>query len=128
MSKARARNLRSNMTDAERHLWSKLRRKQIDGHRFRRQVPIGPYLIDFACLASRLLVEVDGGQHEVNADRDAARTRWLEARGYRVLRFWNNDVMGNVEGVLHAIQAALAEAYPPPDDASRRRPPPQGGR
>jgi very-short-patch-repair endonuclease len=68
------------MTDAERKLWSALRRKQIDGHRFRRQVPIGPYIVDFACFSSRLIVEVDGGQHSVDIERDARRTTWLESQ------------------------------------------------
>lgn len=105
MSKARARELRANMTDAERRLWSKLRRKQINGHRFRRQVPIGPYIVDFACLASRLLIEVDGGQHGVDVERDIRRTAWLESQNFRVLRFWNSDVLGNIEGVLRPSRA-----------------------
>jgi very-short-patch-repair endonuclease len=108
MLRERARQLRTNMTDAERRLWWQLRRKQIDGHRFRRQVPIGPYIVDFACLAQRLLIEVDGGQHSDNAERDAVRTEWLEAQGFRVIRFWNNDVFENMGGVLEVIDAALA--------------------
>jgi very-short-patch-repair endonuclease len=102
-----ARKLRSNPTDAEMRLWSRLRRKQVDGHRFRRQVPLGSYVVDFACLEARLIVEVDGGQH---GERDAARTAWLEAQGFRVLRFWNNDVLENTDGVIEAIRGAL----PPP--------------
>jgi very-short-patch-repair endonuclease len=97
------------MTDAERKLWSRLRRKQMNGHRFRRQVPIGPFIVDFACLASRLIIEVDGGQHGVDVERDARRTAWLEAQNFRVLRFWNNDVLGNIEGVLLMIERALTE-------------------
>ena len=108
-SKERARELRANMTDAERKLWSKLRLKQIDGCRFRRQLPIGPYIVDFVCLASRLIIEVDGGQHASDVQRDAKRTAWLESQNFRVLRFWNNDVLGNMDGVLQTIQCALAD-------------------
>ena len=86
-----ARRLRRNPTDAEKRLWSKLRHKQLSGHRFRRQVPIGPYIVDFACLGARLIVEVDGGQHANQIERDNARTAWLGGQGFRVLRFWNND-------------------------------------
>jgi len=106
MSTNRARDLRANMTDAERKLWSRLRREQIDGHRFRRQMPIGPYIVDFVCLASRLIIEVDGGQH--SAERDARRTAWLESQDFHVLRFWNNDVLGNLDGVIQTIEDALA--------------------
>src|SRR6266404_2835045 len=102
MASTRARQLRSNPTDAEMRLWSKLRRKQIDGHRFRRQVPIGPYIADFVCLERRLVIEVDGGQHSESI-ADDARTAWLEGQGFCVLRFWNNDVLGNTEGVLTVI-------------------------
>ena len=101
------RNLRQNATDAERRLWSHLRNRQLDGHKFRRQVPLGPYIADFACLSERLIVEVDGGQHAWQATTDAARTPWLEAEGYRVLRFWNSEVLGNLEGVLQTIRHTL---------------------
>jgi very-short-patch-repair endonuclease len=86
-----------------------LRRKQIEGHRFRRQVPIGHYIADFACLAARLIIEVDGGQHTVDVERDARRTAWLESQNFRVLRFWNNDVLGNSDGVLQTIESALVQ-------------------
>src|SRR5437868_6373983 len=105
-----ARKLRLMLTDAEIRLWSRLRRKQLSAFRFRRQHPLGPYVVDFFCAEAKLIVEVDGGQH---ADDDEARTRWLEARGYRVIRFWNNDVLANTEGVLQMILAAL-RADPPP--------------
>ena len=115
--------VRKEPTDAEKKLWQLLRRKQLDGYRFRRQVPIGPFIVDFACLAERLVIEVDGGQHAVEADKDARRTRWLEEKGLRVVRFWNNQVLGHPEGVIQVIQSALADGDTPLPD-----PPPQGGR
>ena len=123
MANQRARRLRRNATGAEKTLWSLLRRKQLAGYRFRRQVPLGPYIVDLACLSARLVIEVDGGQHARSVDRDKHRTQWLEARGYRVLRFWNNDVLGNPDGVLQNILHALGEETPPHPD-----PPPPGGR
>ncbi len=102
-----ARRLRQTPTEAEIRLWSRLRRKQLDGFRFRRQQPIGPYVVDFFCPEAALIVEVDGGQHAWSETEDSARTRWLEARGYRVVRFWNNDVLGNTDGVLLSIRDAL---------------------
>jgi very-short-patch-repair endonuclease len=116
-----ARELRCNPTDAEQRLWSRIRRKQLNGHRFRRQVPLGPYVVDFACLESKLVVEVDGGQHALDVARDAERTAWLQAQGFRVLRFWNNEVLGNTGGVIETIRGTLGAAPHP-------RPPPQGGR
>jgi very-short-patch-repair endonuclease len=104
-----ARKLRNTPTDAEMRLWSRLRRKQLDGFRFRRQQPMGRYIVDFFCPEARLIVEVDGGQH---ADEGPARSDWLTARGYRVIRFWNNDVLGNTEGVVLAILGALRAALP----------------
>ena len=107
MSPIRARQLRSTPTGAEIRLWSRIRRKQLDGFRFRRQHPIGPYVVDFFCPEAKLIVEVDGGQHDALAEQDANRTEWLEKRGYRVVRFWNNDVLANTEGVLLAILEQL---------------------
>ena len=104
-----ARKLRATQTEAERKLWSQLRRRQLEGFRFRRQQPMGRYVVDFFCAEAQLIVEVDGGQH---ATESGLRQRWLEARGYRVIRFWNNDVLGNTEGVLLAISEALTA--PPP--------------
>ena len=112
------RRLRLTPTDAEIRLWSRVRRKQLEGFRFRRQHPLGPYVVDFFCAEAKLIVEVDGGQH---ADDGEVRTRWLKARGYRVIRFWNNDVLANTDGVLRMILDAL-RAGPP------TQPPPQGGR
>ena len=116
-----ARKLRSNLTAAESRLWSRLRRKQIAGHRFRRQAPIGRYVADFVCHDARLIVEVDGGQHGMRIVEDAKRTAWLESQGYRVLRFWNNDVLRNTDGVIERIRSALVNAPLP-------SPPPRGGR
>jgi very-short-patch-repair endonuclease len=104
-----ARRLRVNSTAAEVLLWRELRKLETKGTHFRRQVLIGPYVADFACLASRLVIEIDGSQHgeEPNKSRDEMRTRWLESEGYRVVRFWNNDITQNPAGVLEVIYAAL---------------------
>ena len=100
----RARELRQNMTDAERALWRELRQGAL-GAKFRRQAPVGKYIVDFACLEARLIVEVDGGQH-AESRGDEERDRWLASQGFRVLRFWNNDVLGNLRGVLEVIVEA----------------------
>jgi 2-isopropylmalate synthase len=102
-----ARSLRRNPTDAERLIWFLLRDRRLSGIKFRRQVPIGPYVADFASATHRLVVELDGGQHAESA-RDARRDSFLHANGWRVLRFWNNDVMGNREGVIESILNAVA--------------------
>ncbi|HUF55072.1 MAG TPA: endonuclease domain-containing protein [Thermohalobaculum sp.] len=105
----RARRLRRDMTDAERRLWSLLRRDAL-GVRFRRQMVIDSrYIVDFYCPAAKLAIELDGGQHALRTEADARRTRALTARGVTVLRFWNNEVLRNAEGVLAAIAAVLAE-------------------
>ena len=116
-----AAHLRANMTAAERLLWSRLRRRQIGGVRFRRQVPLGAFIVDFACFAARLIVEIDGGQHALAAgrERDAARDAWLVGQGFRVLRFWNHEVLGNLDGVLAVIDAAVCERLSPPPAPSR---------
>jgi very-short-patch-repair endonuclease len=117
LASTNARTLRQNRTDAERALWQKLRRKQLDGLRFRQQVPLGPYIVDFLCARHRLIIEVDGGQH-AGANVDRARTAWLEGRGFRILRFWNNDVLQNLDGVIEEIFLALrSEGSPPPHPA-----------
>jgi len=101
-----ARNLRVSQTDAEKVLWHRIRNRQIDGHKFVRQVPISGYICDFVCRERRLVIEVDGGQHN-ESSADDIRDRRLTEDGYRVLRFWNNDVLGNTEGVLTTIQIEL---------------------
>jgi very-short-patch-repair endonuclease len=104
-----ARALRGALTDAEQKLWYHLRDRRFGGHKFRRQVPIGPYIADFACMAERLIVEIDGGQHAERIGEDARRTRYLEMEGYRVVRFWNNEVLGNIDGVLQRLMAVIDE-------------------
>lgn len=110
----KAQHLRNNATNCERLLWLELRHSRLGGHKFSRQIPVGPFICDFVCRRAMLVVELDGGQHSANAREDAHRTRFLESSGYRVIRFWNNDVIGNVEGVLQTILSAV-EACPPPD-------------
>ncbi|HJQ57799.1 MAG TPA: endonuclease domain-containing protein [Vineibacter sp.] len=110
-----ARQLRRDSTEAERVLWSRLRRRQLGGHKFRRQVPIGPYVVDFLCLEPSLVIEVDGSQH---ADRDVAHDRVrddeIERRGFRVLRFWNDDINHRMDEVMEAIWSGLSVSIPPP--------------
>jgi len=102
----RAAKLRHNQTDAERKMWMLLRDRRLEGFKFRRQTPIGRYIVDILCPQKGLIVELDGGQHN-DSRTDAQRTAWLESRGYRVLRFWNNDVLTNPEGVLTTVLLAL---------------------
>ena len=104
-----ARRLRREMTDAQRLLWRRIRGKQIDGYRFRKQVPLGHFIADFACMTPRLVIEIDGGQHAERTAHDDARTSWLESQGFVVLRFWNNEVSGNIDGVLLTIADTLRE-------------------
>jgi very-short-patch-repair endonuclease len=120
MASTFARNLRATPTDAEMRLWSRLRLRQLHGFRFRRQHPIGIYIVDFFCAEAKLIIEVDGGQHADDSDK---RTAWLEGRGYRVVRFWNNEVLSNIDGVLLTIAATVHTAPPPVDaDASPTSP------
>lgn len=102
-----ARTLRGNQTDAERKLWSFLRMRQLAGHKFRRQHSIGPYTVDFCCPRESLVVELDGGQHAEQRERDARRTSSLKSRGYRVLRFWDHEVLSDMEAVTRALLANL---------------------
>jgi len=102
------------MTDAERRLWQALRGRALDGARFRRQYPVGPYVVDFVNLDHHLIIEVDGGQHQDEAAHDATRTAFLERLGFRILRFWNNEVLGQTEAVLAVIGEALSPTPPPP--------------
>jgi very-short-patch-repair endonuclease len=111
----RARSLRRIMTDAERLLWRHLRNRHFSGWKFRRQHELDRYIVDFVCPDACLIVELDGGQHVEMVAKDAERTRRLEGMGYRVLRFWNNDVLMNTEAVLGVILEALASAAPHPN-------------
>ena len=106
-SRSRARQLRKNPTDAERLLWQKLRLWQVDGCKFRRQQPLGPYIVDFVCLQKRLIVELDGGQHAQQKDYDKGRDGWLVGQGFLVLRFWNNDALKNIDGLMEVIAKEL---------------------
>ena len=108
-----ARRLRVDQTDAEKVLWSRIRSRRLDGYKFVRQEPILGYICDFVCREKRIIIEVDGGQHNESA-ADPIRDERLREKGYKVLRFWNNEVLGNVEGVLTSIQAELAEGAPHP--------------
>ena len=110
-----ARQLRRNSTPAERRLWQYLRSRSLGGYKFVRQEPIGQYVVDFVCREKRLVVEVDGGQH-AESRRDAVRDRWLAQHHYRVLRFWNNEVLEYIEGVWEMIFAAASAAAPPHPD------------
>ena len=101
---ATAKELRKNSTDAERLLWRHLRAKQLEGLKFRRQEQIGRFIVDFVCYEKSLIIEADGGQHAVEAEKDEERTRWLNAQGYHVLRFWNREILTNIDGVLEVIR------------------------
>ena len=103
----RARQFRENSTNAERLLWSKLRDRRLMGLKFRRQRPIGPYILDFLCVERKLVIELDGGQHQQRIEYDGRRTRWLRSQGYTVLRFWNNEVLEDVDAVLNSILLVL---------------------
>ncbi|MGH7403179.1 MAG: endonuclease domain-containing protein [Candidatus Rokuibacteriota bacterium] len=112
--------MRRRQTDAERRLWARLRDRRLLGVKFARQVPLGPYVVDFCCREMKLVIELDGGQHAARADYDAGRTALLQALGYRVLRFWDNEALLNTDGMVERIAQTLT-ARPSP------RPSPQRG-
>ena len=116
---ARSRELRANMTDSELKLWGASSARKVAGTRFNTQFPIGQYHGDFVSRGARLVIEVDGGQHGATERADLRRTRFVEAQGYRVIRFWNNDVLANLEGVVAEIERVLADM--PSPDPSRKR-------
>ena len=121
----RSRELRTNATESEKRLWAVLRNRRLAGVRFNRQVPIGPYICDFVARSAMLVIEVDGGQHVADAGRDLARTRFLTTHGYRVIRFWNNEVLENIEGVVTVISQVLADMpspYPSRNAGGESRP------
>ncbi len=109
MGEDRAKHLRKSSTEAEKKLWRLLRAKQLAGYKFRRQEPIGPYIVDFVCFRPPLIIELDGGQHDATTQRayDAQRTDWLATQGFKTIRFWNNQLLENEAGVLHEILGAL---------------------
>jgi very-short-patch-repair endonuclease len=109
----RSRELRNNATKAERALWQHLSNRKLGGVRFNRQVPIGPFVCDLVARSCKLIIELDGGQHAIQKSEDADRTEFLERRGYRVIRFWNNDVLTNIEGVVNTIERALSDRPSP---------------
>jgi very-short-patch-repair endonuclease len=109
-----AKRLRRNQTDAERLLWLRIRNRRLDGLKFKRQVPIYQYIVDFCCAEARLIIELDGGQHSVRQEADDARTKKIEELGDLVLRFWNNGVLSNLEGVLETILSTARQHSPEP--------------
>jgi very-short-patch-repair endonuclease len=115
-----AKGLRKNFTDTEKLLWRHLRAKQMEGYKFRRQEPMGSYIVDFVCQEKKIVIEVDGGQHAVEREKDCERDKWLEGQGYKVLRFWNNEVLTNINGILEVIRNNLNHPLP--------NPPPSRGR
>ena len=108
MTRAIAKALRKRLTDAERLLWRHLRNRELGGWKFKRQYPVGPFIVDFICVEKNVVIEVDGGQHAENEDQDIQRSAYLNKMGYRILRFWNNQVLEETESVLEAIFAILA--------------------
>ena len=110
--------LRGNMTDAERMIWNRIKNRQLEGAKFRRQAMIDRYIVDFACFEKKIIVEIDGGQHD-----ESRKDAYLAAQRFKVIRFWNNDVLANTSGVLLAIDKAINAATPPTPDPS----PPQAG-
>lgn len=108
MSNTFAKKLRRDMTEAEKLFWRKVRNRSLSGHKFRRQVPIGAYIVDFLCLEEKVVVEIDGGQHNENK-KDEERDVLLSQLGYCVIRFWNNDVLNNLEGVLSTLTLTLSQ-------------------
>ncbi len=116
---ARSRELRRNATEAERKLWPYLSARKLNGVRFNRQFPVGQFICDFVSREMRLVIELDGGQHAIAAEYDTRLTRFLQTQGYRVLRFWNNEVIDNMEGVLTVIRDTL-DNMPSPSPSRRR--------
>ena len=113
-----AKKLRQQLTDAEHVLWKNLRAHRMAGHKFRRQVVIEPYIVDFVCLEARLIVEADGGQHLEQAESDSERTAFLESLGYTVIRFWNHEILKDTQTVLEQIHSHLTETPGPSTPSS----------
>ena len=104
-----AKELRRNSTDAERLLWRHLKAKQFEGHKFRRQEQIGRFIVDFVCYEKKIIVEADGSQHAMEKEKDEERTEWLNSQGFMVLRFWNHEILTNIEGVLGVVKNRCLE-------------------
>jgi len=102
-----ARELRENTTEAEKLLWRRLKNRQLEGFKFRRQQPIGPYIVDFVNFEKKIIIELDGGQHAIEEEKDSKRDRWLAQQGFEVLRFWNNEVFESLEGLLETLRRKL---------------------
>ena len=118
---SRAKELRKQSTDAERLLWSRLRNRRLLDLKFRRQSPIGRYIVDFVCRERNLIIEIDGGHHQEQRASDATRTAWLGSRGFRVIRYWNNEVLGDIDSVLESIRMTLdGETAPSPQPSPSR--------
>lgn len=115
-----ARKLRNNMTEAEKYIWYILRSKNLNGHKFRRQQPIGKFIADFVCFENKKVIEIDGGQHDADKEKDLQRDKWLKGQGFKVLRFWNNEVMENREWVLEKIQEYCSPSPTPPIEGGER--------
>src|SRR6185295_8004068 len=125
MLKRFKKSLRKSQTDAEDILWYQLRNRNFKNHKFRRQHILCGYIVDFVCLEEKLVIELDGGQHAEKIEYDSARTLKLEADGFQVLRFWNNQILNDMDGILETIYEALNTPHPP---QKARRPLPQGER
>ena len=102
------------MTDAERWLWQRLRNRELGGFKFRRQHAVGPFIVDFACVEKKVVIELDGGQHSENLESDAKRSKYLQKHGYRIVRFWNNEVLKEGESILNEILSYLNDSSPSP--------------
>ena len=123
---AKAQELRQHSTDTEHALWKRLRNRQLVGCKFRRQVPLGKYIVDFVCFEKKVIIEVDGGQHLERVSYDSDRTTWLESQGFQVLRFWNHEVLADPEAVQEALLVALQGDSPSPQSPSPQPSPVKG--
>ncbi|MXX11360.1 MAG: endonuclease domain-containing protein, partial [Nitrospira sp. SB0677_bin_15] len=123
---SKAHELRQRSTDAEQALWKRLRNRQLAGCKFRRQVLIGKYIVDFVCFERKVVIEVDGGHHQEQVSSDTVRTTWLESQGFRVLRFWNHEVLADAEAVQEALLVVLQESLPSSDSPSPQPSPVKG--
>ena len=109
----RARDLRKNSTDAESLLWKHIRGKQLEELRFRRQCPFEKYIVDFICFEKKIVIEIDGGQHNIDNEKDIIRDNFFISKGYKVIRFWNNEVLKNIEGVIEVIREECVKTPTP---------------